>query len=261
MNALIMITGLICVRDDHDILRDTIEYHLAHGVEALGVIEHQICDESTAILNEFKEVIQARVKVSQSGFYPEVWLNEVRREIQHTMHLTPADWFCHFDADERWEGLSEAVEGVSDDILVIESQEVINYLPDQVTVDDADVLGCDITPKVMVRAASDLSTMVGQHRVVSNANASPVAEEQIKTDAFKIHHFPVRTADQFVQKIHAMKGLLEDRNGTHPDGRSAYWLWREWVSVLNTGGEDAVRDLFHEHLLPSSQPETAVVEA
>jgi hypothetical protein len=256
-----MIIGLICVRDDHDILRDTLQYHLENGVDCLGIIEHQPSDETLAILDEFPAgVIKSRVRVSQTGFFPQVWLNELRREMQRTLHLTTSDWFAHFDADERWEGLTEAVEAVPDDIIVVESEPVINYLPDQETVDADDILGCDITPKVLVRAASGLTTMTGQHRVVRVADVTPVPEENIRVDGFRIHHYPVRNADQFVAKISAMQGLLDDRNSTHPEGRESYWLWREWVSVLKTGGEEAVRDLFNQHLSArrSQKPEAAV---
>lgn len=242
-----MIVGLISIRDDDDILADTLQYHLDHGVDKLAIIEHQISDESCAIVDKFVQHVAMRVRVSQHGFYPQVWLNELRREAEHRLSLTTSDWFAHFDADERWEGLTEALDGLSEDILVVESQEVINYLPDMQTVDTEGMLGCDVRPKIMIRAASDLSTMTGQHRAVDNREARSVSEEQIKTDAFAIHHYPVRGADQFLKKIYAMRQILND--GTHPEGRDSYWLWKEWISVLNTGGEDAVRDLYDEHML------------
>lgn len=246
-----MIVGLISVRGDEDILEETLQYHLNNGVDCLGVIEHQISDASCAILDKFTDKIKERVRVSQPGFYPAVWLNELRRAMQHNLSLTTSDWFVHFDSDERWKGLSEAIEGVSDDVLVIESEAVVNYLPDK-TIDADDVLGCDQRPKVMIRAASDLSTMTGQHRVARNQDGMPVPEDQIKTDAFTVHHYPVRSADQFLTKIHGMRQILED--GTHPEGRESYWLWREWVSVLNTGGEDAVRELFDMHFAATPEP-------
>jgi hypothetical protein len=107
------------VRDEDDILADNLRFHLAQGVDFFVVTDNGSTDSTPAILERFQDAGIAHVTSEPSEDFHDrgrEWVTRMAREAA-TDH--GADWVVHGDADEFWwplDGtLRETLERVSPD--------------------------------------------------------------------------------------------------------------------------------------------------
>jgi hypothetical protein len=90
----------LLVRDEEDILRDHIDYHLNAGVDFVVATDHRSQDATTEILESYARSGVLRVVREEGEFARQgLWQTRMAREAA-TEHN--ADWVIHSDADEFW---------------------------------------------------------------------------------------------------------------------------------------------------------------
>ena len=208
-NPVLVMTFL--VRDEEDIIRENIEYHLHQGVDFFIAIDNASTDGTTKILKEYerKGILKYYYEPSDVWMQSE-WATGIVREacLEHG-----ADWVISNDADEFWipvcdgQTLKEALESLGRDINVVEAKRS-NFVPlcDNGKVaffqkmiyrerDSKNPIGKPLPPKVIHRASASICVSLGNHSV------SGLGVEVKKEGIIEVLHFPMRSIRQYEAKM------------------------------------------------------------
>jgi len=208
----------LLVRDEEDIIRDNIEYHLSQGVDYIIATDNKSVDSTAAILKEYENKgILKYIYEAEDNYSQHKWVTRMARM---AFSEYGADWIINNDADEFW----WPVEGTLRDIFISTSPE-INILQAQrynyLLVDgnkqpfykrmlyreltSLNPLGKPLPPKVAHRACATIDVAQGNHSVTGIDNPS------ILHDRIDIFHYPIRSYKQIVNKIEK-GGAAYERN-------------------------------------------------
>lgn len=240
----------LLVRDEVDIVRQNIEFHLARGVDHIIATDNGSTDGTRDILAEFERLgVMSVLDEPEHVFRQGKWVTRMALMAREELS---ADWILNCDADEFW-----WVPG--------------GELKAELAATDADALSCQrhnmvyphddewsgpwqhraiyryaarsrkpavkapytfplqdpcyyraLSPKVMVRAERLQSIGEGNHSA-RHANGS-----RVRPGSVIVHHFPVRSAEQFRRKI-AQGGAAIGRNTELEVTVGRHWrhLYRE----------------------------------
>jgi hypothetical protein len=210
----------LLVRDEQDILRDHLEFHLAAGVDEIILMDNLSVDGTADIAREYERagslhyIFQPRDDYSQGR-----WVTHMARRAARDLR---ADWVINSDADEFWwphgGSIKDALASVEPG-AVAASVERTNFLAraenvepfwrrmDVRSVVSVNALGQSLPRKVAHRGVPDVVVEQGNHRV--HAGGRPV---ECAPAPITILHFPVRSRAQFFNKI-AKGGAAYARNG------------------------------------------------
>src|SRR5262245_51551113 len=90
----------LLVRDEQDILRANIEYHLAQGVDSFIVTDNRSVDATARILKDYEARGKLRYIFEASDDYNQyAWVTRMARLAYSDLG---ADWVINSDADEFW---------------------------------------------------------------------------------------------------------------------------------------------------------------
>ena len=88
-SAIMKIVMTLLVRDEEDILEDTIAYHLAQGVDFFIITDHQSTDRTPDILSKYREAGVAEVlHQADPGFYQGEWVTAMARRAATSLYST-----------------------------------------------------------------------------------------------------------------------------------------------------------------------------
>ena len=231
----------LLVRDEQDIIRENIEFHLAQGVDFFIATDNRSVDATKEILMEY----QARgllhyIYESNDDYNQHAWVTRMAR-----MACTEfgADWVINNDADEFWwpvqGNLKETFEGLPHDVNIVEAERH-NF----VVVGSSDkpfwslmvyrekvslnALGKTLPAKVAHRGSDCVKVSQGNHAV------DGVGQLNIASGLIEIFHFPVRNYRQIENKI-ALGGAAYGRNDELPESAGGTWrkLYGEFLAQGN----------------------------
>lgn len=229
----------LLVRDEEDILRANLEYHLSQGVDFVLVTDNGSVDRTVGILEEYERLGVVRLLHESSDDYLQArWVTRMARLacIEHE-----ADWIINSDADEFWWSDSGTLKSVleavpdSDDLVVVPRSNFVPRPPDEGDLfqrmviretHSCNALGFPLPPKVCHRAYPDVEVAQGNHSI-SRGRELRVADEQ----GLLVFHFPLRTYRQFERKIRS-GGAAYERNRELPYEVGITWrnLYRELLA-------------------------------
>jgi hypothetical protein len=231
----------LLVRDEQDIIRDNLDFHLAQGVDEVIVTDNGSEDATLDILGEYESRGVVRVINEPSDDYSQgKWVTRMAR-MAAADH--GADWVINSDADEFWwprsGTLGSTFEGLEAGIGVVVAHRT-NFVPqpeddrpfwERMTVRERESLnpvGKPLPPKLAHRAHREIEVVQGNHRV-----RGPELGERIDDGTVEILHFPMRSYAQFENKI-VKGGQAYARNRELPEnvGRT----WRRLYEVYESGG-------------------------
>jgi hypothetical protein len=229
------------VKDEGDILDDTLRYHAAQGVDFFVVTDNGSTDRTPEILRRWVEAGRMQVIDEPSPDFRNQahwWVTRMAR-LAATEHA--ADWVLHTDADEFWwpvaGDLKQSLESVPEQYGVVVSPRT-EFVPrpdgpgsffDRLTVRET---RSSLRPKLAHRAEPDVVLRRGAHDidVERGEDGMPKAGRPVLRGVrdddpdddrrlifapawpLRVLHFPVRSYDQYRRRVEVMlAGSHEDR--------------------------------------------------
>jgi hypothetical protein len=234
----------LLARNNQDIVATNIDYHLAMGVDHVIVTDNLSTDDTRSIVLQYVDRGLATLLDERADDYNQsVWVTRMARLACAEL---AADWVINSDVDEFWwpsnGNLKQALSSMPSDIGGIEAKRV-NFLPmregsgwfwqDMIWREaiSRNALGEPLLPKVAHRAAADVVVRSGNHSVES-ATLAPVRAE----DGVTILHFPVRSFEQFRDKIRLGGAAFQRNTQLTPD---IGHVWRKLYEIEQNGGLEA----------------------
>lgn len=220
----------LLIRNEEDIIRENILYHLNQGVDFIIAMDNNSTDDTIEILRGFesKGLLQL-IHQKEDNYAQCQWVTEMARNAYRQYQ---ADWVINSDADEFWwpvQGdLKTTLSNVHDDVAVLEITR-FDFIPrsesegslfQRMIIRDnfsKNHLGRPLPPKVCHRGISDVKVAQGNHNLIF-----PVNIKVLKTESIEILHFPMRTYNQFANKI-ALGGAAYERNDILPKTVAMGW--------------------------------------
>jgi glycosyltransferase involved in cell wall biosynthesis len=226
----------LLVRDEEDIVRENLDFHLAQGVDQVIVTDNGSEDATAEILREYESQGVLRLLFETSDDYSQGrWVTRMAR-----MAATEgADWVINNDADEFWwpraGSLKTIFEQLDDRVgMLVAHRE--NFVPrpedgrpfwERMTLrerESLNPLGKPLPPKLAHRADPEIEVAQGNHKV-----EGAELGERLDDGSIEILHFPMRTYEQFENKI-VKGGRAYARNRELPQSTGRTWrrLYEAW---------------------------------
>ena len=120
----------LLVRDESDIIRDNLNYHLSRGVDFFVITDNRSIDGTREIVEEYERQGVAEVIDEPEDNYKQAeWVTRMAR-LAYTKHK--ADWVINSDADEFWwphhENLKTSLETIPEEFGALEAA-VLHFHP------------------------------------------------------------------------------------------------------------------------------------
>jgi glycosyltransferase involved in cell wall biosynthesis len=226
----------LLVRDEQDIVRENLDFHLAQGVDEVIVTDNGSEDATVEILREYESGGVLRLLLEPTDDYSQGrWVTRMAR----LAATEGADWVINNDADEFWwpraGSLKSIFEQLGDEVgLVVARRQ--NFVPrpedgrpfwERMTLrerESLNPLGKPLPPKLAHRAHPEIAVAQGNHKV-EGARLG----ERLDDGSIEILHFPMRTYGQFENKI-VKGGRAYGRNRELPQRTGRTWrrLYEDW---------------------------------
>lgn len=202
----------LVVRDEAEILRANLDYHLAQGVDFVIATDHGSEDGTSEILAEYERMGVAKViRDDREGHHQS---ERVTRMAEIALR-DGADWLIHNDADEFWwplvGSLRDVFSAIPERYGRIEVQRR-NFRPRVDDEEDGDgpfharlryrearsrnLLGHPLEPKVAHRPREGVVVEPGNHWL-RETDLAPLPAAEV----LEILHFPARSFEQFERKV------------------------------------------------------------
>lgn len=257
---------ILLVRDEIDILRHNLSFHLASGVDHVVAIDNGSIDGTSDVLADFeRQGVVTVIDEPEQDFSQSTWTTKAALIARDRFG---ADWILSNDADEFWvsrEGnLKDQLRQTKADVLLCPRMNMVFPWDDnsddngddnrdgawatkcvyrvqkpvkipRLTRHLTDKLPCPyfylgLPDKALVRARHLTQITQGNHSAIFDHRA------KIKRGEIDIFHFPFRSTSQFCLKV-VNGGQAYARNKVLPS--TTGWHWRRWYRMLQTQGIEA----------------------
>ena len=235
----------LLVRNEEDILRENLEFHLANGVDEFIVMDNLSVDGTREIVGEYERAGVAHLWSQPADDYSQgAWVTAMAVRAAAEFG---ADWVINSDADEFWWTPDGSLKDVLSDVdrgVIAVCAERTNFPPrpdgpqpfwrrmDVRHVTSVNLLGQPLQPKVAHRGRRDVAIAYGNHSV----DVSGIAILAAPVPA-TILHFPLRSREQFTSKI--VNGGAALARNTDVDTQVVD-TWREMYDRYRSGDLDRV---------------------
>lgn len=250
----------LLVRDEADIVRQNIDFHLAHGVDFIIATDNGSVDGTRDILIEYQQKgLLHLIDEPSQGFAQAEWVNRMG---QLAYEKFGATIIFHNDADEFWfpstgnlktsfqRHAPATVQRVKSYNIILEDKNGEEVFPD-----DAIYMIQKVSKKIdpnisnnrylkkthrKVMYALDkgyLTVSDGNHRITNGSKAII----QVRSSTMRIYHFPSRGKDHFYRKvINGGAALAQETRVANNVGSH----WRKWYKAHEEGElEEKYREL------------------
>ncbi|MEA3444085.1 MAG: glycosyltransferase family 2 protein [Bacteroidota bacterium] len=248
----------LLVRDEEDIIRENILFHLNQGVDFIIATDNNSVDSTPDILREFeKQGVLHLINETQDDYSQAIWVTRMARM---AVNSYGADWVINSDADEFWwpqtGNLKKTLKQIPADVSVLKIERndfIIRDYYDSCFYErmiykksiSLNHLGKPLPPKVCHRGFADVIVKQGNHGLVFPENANT-----IETGEIEIFHFPMRSFAQFENKI-KLGGAAYGRNTKL--NKNVGNCWRMLYNQQQKGG---FNDFVNAHTFSQSEIES-----
>lgn len=252
----------LLVRNEEDIIRENILYHLNRGVDRIIVTDNNSKDGTIDILKEFeKQDVLDLVFETEDDYSQWKW---VTRMAKAAIDKHQADWVINSDADEFWwpaEGdLKDVLTTVPGEYLVVkvprndfipryESEGALFERMIVKNLKSMNHIGIPLPPKVCHRAIPDVIVAQGNHKLINPPDLKP-----FETPLLEIMHFPMRSYTQFENKI-SFGGAALERNEILPKN-----IQKGWRNLYEDYKKGILPDYYYSKVIPSDQVEQEITD-
>lgn len=231
----------LLVRDEEDIIRENIEFHLSQGVNYFIVTDNRSIDRTADILREYeKKGIVRYIFEGDDNYDQHKWVTRmaIMAFVEHG-----ADWVINNDADEFWwplfGNLVDTFKRIPSDLNLVEADRMDFVMREDSEMpfyhrmvygktDSINSLGQKLPAKVAHRGSAKIKVTQGNHWVTGFGNS------KIVRGVIDILHYPMRSPSQFVNKI-KKGGAAYERNETLSEQEGSTWrrLYSEYQKNNN----------------------------
>lgn len=228
----------LLVRDEEDIIRENIDFHLSQGVDFFIVTDNLSVDSTPEILKEYESKgLLHYIHEPSDNYNQHEWVTRMARLAKTKFE---ADWVINNDADEFWwpKGdmtLKEFFKSIPSEFNQVEITR-FNFVPvnrlDQFYKDmiyrekkSFNFLGKPLPKKVAHRANSKIVIHQGNHKVTGLKNPTKLQ------GGIDILHFPIRTHRQFENKIRKGGAAYENNISLN---KNIGDVWRKLYKIYET---------------------------
>jgi glycosyltransferase involved in cell wall biosynthesis len=197
----------LLVKDEEDIIRENIEYHLSQGVDYFIAIDNASIDKTSDILKEYEAKGVLTYLIEKRNFDQSNWVTRMAR----MAHLRfSADWVINNDADEFWwpttGNLKAALENVPlsyslvrakrHNMLALETNTDVPFYKKYVyrRLVSLNPVGRKLPSKVCHRGLPNIKIPAGSHKASANYDLKTIR------GVLEIFHFPIRNFKQLKSK-------------------------------------------------------------
>ena len=258
----------LLVRDEEDIVRQNIEFHLKQGVDFIIATDNGSVDATLDILRSYeRESVLYLIEEPTQDHSQSKWVNRMG-EIAYVKY--GADFIFHCDADEFWEASSG---NLKNEMIVRKNLDVMKVNVINMLLKDlngAETFPRDTVyavtkplkkenlkekskveslyllrypPSVMLRTSKGLLNVTEGNHSITAKKGVRIAESLDIT----IYHFPVRNKEHFFRKVINGGSALENNKAL---GENVNWHWRRWYEAYKKGELEAE---YIKLVLPSSR--------
>lgn len=230
----------LLVRDEEDIIRENIEFHLAQGVSFFIATDNKSVDSTTNILKEYeRRGLLHYIYEGSDDYSQHAWVTRMAR-LAFTHY--DADWVINNDADEFWLPLQgdlnetfrqlprevNLVRADRHNFVVLEESDEPFWRRMVYRWEESFNSQGDILPSKVAHRGSDcVKVEQGNHAVTG------VKESYSVDGKIEIFHYPIRTKKQIENKI-ALGGAAYERNKKL--SKSVGYTWRRLYDKLQRDG-------------------------
>jgi glycosyltransferase involved in cell wall biosynthesis len=219
-----VIAATLLAHNEADVIGQTIEHHLTHGVDRFVVTDNDSSDDTARIARSFKRVAEV-VYQPGDGHCQGEWVTRMAR---HPACLG-ADWVVHLDCDEFWYA-TDSLASVPADVGVVRIPLIHDHPPVHGLGPGLDRL--DMPNYQARRHPGRVAHRPSVGAVIADGNHSVSGVPGRLLDDFAgidIHHYPVRGFAQFEAKVRRCERVLVNM----PEGSATHW--RRLVDLLRRG--------------------------
>jgi hypothetical protein len=225
------IAMLILVRDEIDIIRENIDFHLRYGIENFVVTDNGSVDGTRDLLADFEKQLGRSFVIIDDVDPAYHQAARVNRMIQIAKQRFRPRWIISSDADEFWYPLSSRYDTELDGRKNILRCFWHNFLPRpgkswQEFTDIGDMLGYHGgTGKLLCLARGLLGMYAGNH------DSRSIPRVVADSANIRVYHYPVRSYQQFERKV------VQGHRAATKAGfqESAAWHWRAYYQAWEEG--------------------------
>lgn len=228
------------VRDERDVIEGTLR-HLADEVDHILVANNLSADGTRDILDRLADELPLTVV---DDFDPAYEQSRKMSALAAQAAEMGAEWIVAADADEIWTAPHRIADVLTGLDCSIAYATLYHHLRTAVDEDDPDPFRSMVwrqpepapLSKVAFRWEPGSIIHQGNHGVTRPSGG-------IGVPALEIHHFPVRSAEQFARK--AINGSRAYQAADLPESDGAHW--RAWGRLYEQGGEELLHQVFRQH--------------
>lgn len=248
----------LLVRDEIDIVRDNILFHLERGVDHVVATDNGSTDGTREVLAEFERMgILTLIDEPEQNKLQSKWVTRMALLARDRLG---ADWIVNNDADEFWlpptGDLKQALRDSDVDLLACRRQNLFYaYDRDTASAWHEKVIYRIAAPKPLPKLDNPISdpmpfpyyyyglpgkalTRAAGLKRVGQGNHSAVYDHQPSetVSAITVYHFPFRSNAQLERKV-VQGGLAHESNLDLPPTRG--WHVRRWLRLTREKGIEA----------------------
>lgn len=254
----------LLVRDEIDIIRENIDFHLNMGVDHIIATDNGSVDGTRELLEGYARTKNLTL-IDEPGRDYSQW-KWVTRMCKIAKHQHDADWIINNDADEFWipkhGSLKDRLASLDAGVVIfprvnlitsLESLDSPAHWSERLTIrvsapTPVPELNDQINdplpvPYFYLRLPGKAALQAEGIQSVHQGNHSADYDRQVRTETSQditIYHFPVRSTLQFEKKVHQGGTAYAQNNELH---RTIGWHWRRWINMQKTlGSRYALRD-------------------
>ena len=263
--------GITMMKDEQDVAKEVLEHLVVEGVSGIIVADNGSTDATRVRLKELKASAKISIHIVDDA-EPAYYQSRKMTQLAARAAELGATWIIPFDADELWCGAKAPfaellLNDVAHDVQVV-GLPTYRYI--ESSLDDWGEANPFLrirhrfpNPaaqyKVAYRYHSSIEIRMGNHGVLCEGKVLAPKVYDPATSYASIRHFPYRSYDQFVRKMHnggAAYAACPPNTMSKDTGRH----WKGFGNMLATYGEPAMRVHYFTKLYQSEPWATRMVE-